>query len=216
MQFFYTVFDFVIHINVYLDLLVSALGGWIYALLFLIIFCETGLVVTPFLPGDSLLFAAGAIASRGGMNIFILVIVLIAASILGDMVNYLIGRFLGEKLVRRYPKLIKPDYIARTHKFFEHYGAKTIVLCRFVPIVRTVAPFVAGAGSMTYSKFMRFNILGALLWVLTVTPAGYFFANIQFVEDNFSLVLAAVVLISIMPAVAEVIRERRKKNNSTA
>lgn len=210
MNIFYSVFDFLIHINVYLDALVSVFGNWVYVILFLIIFCETGLVITPFLPGDSLLFAAGAVASRGEIHIIILILVLLTASVLGDTTNYLIGKLVGEKLVRRHPSLVKSEYIDRTHRFFERYGAKTIVFCRFVPIVRTVAPFVAGAGAMTYSKFMRYNILGALLWVLIVVPAGYFFANIPFVEKNFSLVLALVVLISVAPAVLGVVLERGK------
>lgn len=212
MQLLKTALDFLIHINVYLDVLVNALDGWVYVLLFLIIFCETGLVITPFLPGDSLLFAAGAIASRGGVNIIVLLIVLVVASILGDTANYWIGRLVGTKLVERYPKLVKPEYLDRTHRFFERYGAKTIVLCRFVPIVRTVAPFVAGAGTMTYGKFMRFNVIGALIWVISVTLAGFFFANIPFVENNFSLVLLVVVFLSILPAVFEVIRARINKN----
>ena len=214
MSIFYTVFDFLVHINVYLDVLVAYAGGWVYGILFIIIFCETGLVVTPFLPGDSLLFAAGAIASRGRLHIGLLIAVLFAASVLGDTLNYAIGKFFGEKLARR-PSLIKQEYLERTHRFFKRYGAKTIILCRFVPIIRTVAPFVAGAGAMTYRKFMLANIIGAALWVCSVTLAGYFFANLPFVKNNFTLALFAVVILSILPALIEAARERRKAGTPT-
>jgi membrane-associated protein len=208
MEILSTVFEYVLHLNTHLNDLVLEYGIWVYVILFLIVFCETGLVITPFLPGDSLLFAAGAIAALGGMNVYVLIILFIIASILGDTVNYFIGRFAGEKMLTRYPRLIKPAHLFKTHHFFEQYGAKTIVLCRFVPIVRTVAPFVAGAGQMTYAKFMRYNIVGAFIWVLLAVPAGFFFGNIPFVKENFSLVLLGVVIVSFLPAVFEVVRVR--------
>jgi membrane-associated protein len=185
-------------------------GPWVYAILFLIVFCETGLVVTPFLPGDSLLFAAGAIAAGGNLNIFLLMLLLFIAAILGDTVNYWIGDKAGQKLVRRYPRLIKQEYLTRTHEFFERYGGKTIIIARFVPIVRTFAPFVAGVGEMSYWKFMSYNVIGAFLWVVLLVPAGYFFANVPFVKNNFSLVILAIIVLSILPGVFEFWRERRR------
>jgi membrane-associated protein len=180
-------------------------------ILFLIIFCETGLVVTPILPGDSLLFAVGALAARpDGLNLWIVLGALIVAAILGDSVNYWIGYFLGEKLQKRFPRLIKPEHIRRTHDFYERYGGKTIIIARFVPIVRTFAPFVAGLGKMTYSRFMVFNVFGALLWILLLVPAGYFFGNFKIVRENFSLVVLAIIFLSILPAVVEFIRARAR------
>ena len=202
--------DFVLHLNVHLDTLVVEYGVWVYAILFLIVFCETGLVVTPFLPGDSLLFAAGAIAAGGGLNLFLLMALLVAAAILGDTVNYWVGDRIGHKMMARYPRLVQRKHVDRTHEFFERYGGKTIIIARFVPIVRTFAPFVAGVGEMTYTRFMSFNVIGALLWVVLLVPAGYFFANVPFVKENFSLVILAIIVLSILPAVVEVWRERRR------
>lgn len=211
--------DFVLHINVHLAELVKDYGPWIYLILFLIVFCETGLVVTPILPGDSLLFAAGALAATGGMNPFILCLVLITAAILGDTANYWIGKKSGTILQRKFPRIVKPEYLVRTNAFFERYGGKTIIFARFVPIVRTFAPFVAGAGAMTYGRFMMFNVVGAFLWVLLLVPAGYFFANFEFVKKNFSAVILGIIVISILPGVIEVMRERKRlkqeKGNST-
>lgn len=201
--------DLVLHLNKHLDALVGDYGMWVYAILFLIVFCETGLVVTPFLPGDSLLFAAGAIAAGGRLNLFLLMALLLLAAILGDTVNYWIGDRLGQKLVLRYPKLIKQKYLDKTHEFFERYGGKTIIIARFVPIVRTFAPFVAGVGEMSYARFMSFNVVGAFLWVVLLVPAGYFFANVQFVKENFSMVILAIIILSILPGIYEVWRERR-------
>lgn len=209
MALFYTILDIFIHLNVYLDALVAQVGGWIYFILFAVVFSETGLVIAPFFPGDSLMFASGAIASRGGMNIFLITITLFAAAILGDSVNYAIGKFFGEKIVR-HSSLIKKEHLDRTYRFFDRYGAKTIILCRFVPIVRTIAPFVAGAGAMTYRKFVKANIVGAALWVFPVTLAGYYFASVPFVEKNFGLVLVAVIAISFLPALYEAARSRGK------
>jgi membrane-associated protein len=202
--------DLVLHLNRHLDQLVADYGLWVYAILFLIVFCETGLVITPFLPGDSLLFAAGAIAANGRMNVVFLMGLLIVAAILGDTVNYWIGRLAGEKLQRRWPRLIRREHLDRTHAFFERYGGKTIIIARFVPIVRTFAPFVAGAGSMSYGRFMFYNVAGGILWVVTCTLAGYFFGNLKVVQDNFTLVILAIIILSILPAVFEFWRERRR------
>ena len=210
MDTFKLMLDFILHLNVHLEVLVANYGVWVYAILFLIVFCETGLVVTPFLPGDSLLFAAGAIAAGGGLNLFALMALLILAAIAGDTVNYWIGDRLGHKLVARYPRLLKRKHLDKTHEFFERYGGKTIIIARFVPIVRTFAPFVAGVGEMTYARFMSFNVVGALLWVLLLVPAGYFFANVPFVKENFSLVILAIIILSIVPGVVEFWRERRR------
>ena len=206
--------DVILHLNVHLDTLVSDYGAWVYAILFLIVFCETGLVVTPFLPGDSLLFAAGAVAAGGRLDVFLLILLMLAAAVAGDTVNYWIGNLAGHKLVARFPRLIQRKHLDRTHDFFERYGGKTIIIARFVPIVRTFAPFVAGIGQMTYMRFMSFNVVGALLWVLLLVPAGYFFANVAFVKKNFSLVIIAIIFVSILPAVFEFWRERRRLTKS--
>ena len=198
--------DIVLHLNTHLDGLVSDYGGWVYAILFLIVFCETGLIVTPFLPGDSLLFAVGAIAANGRLDLFV-AMGLVLVAILGDTVNYSIGRYSGHKLIQKFPRLIQQKHIDQTHRFFERYGGKTIIIARFVPIVRTFAPFVAGIGAMTYARFMMFNVLGAVLWVGLLTPAGYFFASHPFVKKNFSLVILGIIVVSILPAVFEIIRE---------
>ncbi len=202
--------DFVLHINVHLAELMQNYGPWIYLILFLIVFCETGLVVTPILPGDSLLFAAGALAATGGMNLWILCAVLIVAAILGDTANYWIGKKSGNILQRKFPRIVKPEYLVRTNAFFERYGGKTIIFARFVPIVRTFAPFVAGAGAMSYGRFMMFNVVGALLWVLLLVPAGYLFANVEFVKKNFSAVILGIIVVSILPCVIEIMRERNR------
>lgn len=200
--------DFILHINVHLAELVAEYGVWIYLILFLIIFAETGLVVTPFLPGDSLLFAAGALAATGSMDVNLLCVLLMVAAILGNTVNYLVGAFAGDELVRRFPRLIKQKYLDKTHAYFERYGGKTIVIARFVPIVRTVAPFAAGIGRMTWARYTAYNVAGSVLWVMTLVPAGYFFANVPFVQDNFSAVILVIIILSILPAVVEVVRER--------
>ena len=202
--------DIVLHLNTHLDGLVAEYGAWVYAILFIIVFCETGLVVTPFLPGDSLLFAVGAIAANGKLDLWLVMGLILVAAILGDSVNYSIGKYAGHKLIQRFPRLIKQKHIDKTHEFFERYGGKTIIIARFVPIVRTFAPFVAGIGAMTYSRFMMFNVVGALLWVGLLTPAGYFFANMPIVKKNFSLVILGIIFVSILPAVIEFYREGRK------
>ncbi len=210
METFRKLLDIVLHLNTHLDGLVSDYGAWVYAILFLIVFCETGLVVTPFLPGDSLLFAVGAIAANGRLDLFFAMGLLLVAAILGDTVNYSIGKFAGHKLIQKFPCLIKQKHIDQAHQFFERYGGKTIIIARFVPIVRTFAPFVAGIGAMTYPRFMMFNVVGAVLWVGLLTPAGYFFANMPIVKENFSLVIIGIIVVSTLPAVFEVFREWRR------
>lgn len=202
--------DIVLHLNIHLGELVGEYGAWVYAILFLIVFCETGLVVTPILPGDSLLFAAGAIAAAGQLDPILLCLLLTVAAILGDTVNYWIGRKSGAYLPKRFPKIVKQEYIDRTHAFYERYGGKTIIIARFVPIVRTFAPFVAGAGAMTYGRFMLFNVVGAVLWVGLLVPAGYLFAEVEFVKKNFSAVIFGIIIASVLPAVFEFFREWRR------
>jgi membrane-associated protein len=198
--------DVVLHLDKYLQWLVTNYGGWIYLILFLVIFCETGLVVTPFLPGDSLLFVAGAVAAGGGMYVHTLFAVLVLASFLGDNTNYWIGRFVGPRVFGR---LLKPQHLQRTQEFYERHGGKTVLIARFVPIVRTFAPFVAGVGRMVYPRFVAYAFGGAVLWIGSLVFAGYFFGNLPFVRENLSFVILAIVLISIMPGVIEVARGRR-------
>ena len=204
-----TVIDFILHIDQHLTALSAQYGMWIYAILFLIIFCETGLVATPFLPGDSLLFAAGGIAAVGGMNIHIMVLILLVAATLGDAVNFMIGKYFGAKLFSNPDsKIFRRAYLEKTHAFYEKHGGKTIIIARFVPIVRTFDPFVAGMGDMHYGRFIRYNIIGALAWVLLFSYLGYFFANIPLVKNNLGLVLGAIIVISILPAVIEIVRAK--------
>jgi len=203
--------DLFLHIDKHLAEIVSHYGVWTYVILFLVIFCETGLVVTPFLPGDSLLFAAGAIASLGSLNVHSLFLLLLIAAIVGDTVNYHIGYFLGPKfLEKNKSRFIKKEYLERTHRYFEKYGGKTIIIARFVPIVRTFAPFLAGIGSMTYRHFIFYNVIGGLLWVSLFVYAGYFFGETPFVKKNFTLVILAIIVISVIPAVIEVIKAKRE------
>jgi membrane-associated protein len=209
------IIDFVLHLQEHLHAFTRDYGTWVYVLLFAIIFAETGLVVTPFLPGDSLLFAVGAIAANpaSGLSFWLACGVMLVAAILGDSVNYSIGRFAGDRLSKRYPKLIKPEYLAKTREFFDRYGGKTIIIARFVPIVRTFAPFVAGSGSMDYKKFMYYNVTGALLWIGLLVPAGWFFGGLPWVKKNFELVVLGIIFISILPMIIEILREwmKRKK-----
>ncbi len=213
MEFIQYIIDFVLHIDVHLAELIAEYGTWIYAILFLIIFCETGLVVTPFLPGDSLLFVAGALASIGSnnINVHLMVLLLIAAAILGDAVNYVIGRFFGEKLFSNpNSKIFKQSYLDKTHAFYEKHGGKTIILARFVPIVRTFAPFVAGMGHMSYKHFASFNVIGGIAWVCIFMYAGFFFGELEFVKKNLSLLIIAIIFVSILPAIFEIWRNKRK------
>lgn len=202
--------DLFLHLDKHLAGVIQDYGTWTYAILFLIIFCETGLVVTPVLPGDSLLFAAGALSATTALNPVWLIGLLTVAAILGDTVNYGIGHFFGPKLAEKYPRIVKPEYLQRTHAFYEKYGGSTIILCRFVPIVRTFAPFVAGIGKMTYSRFMAFNVGGGLLWILLLLPAGYFFGNFPIVKKNFTLVIFGIIFLSILPGIIEFVRERNR------
>lgn len=211
MEWIKSLIDLVLHLDKHLDGLVVQFGPWLYVILFLIIFCETGLVVTPFLPGDSLLFAVGALAARpDGLNFWIVFVSLLVAAILGDSLNYWIGFFVGDKLQKKFPLLIKAQHVKQTHDFYERYGGKTIIIARFVPIVRTFAPFVAGVGKMQYSRFMMFNVSGGILWIGLLLPAGYFFGNLEIVRKNFSLVVLAIIFLSILPAIIEFLRERKR------
>ena len=201
--------DFLIHLDVYLGQIISTYGILTYAILFVVIFIETGLVFMPFLPGDSLLFASGAFAALGALNIFVFLVLFGVAPILIDTLNYCIVHFFGEKIVSN-PKIpINEEHIQKTEDFFKKYGGKTIILARFVPIVRTFAPFVAGAGQMNYTKFLSFNLIGGLAWVLIGSLAGYFFGNIPFVRDNFSLVIIGVIFISVIPIFVEFVKSKR-------
>ncbi|ATM86626.1 DedA family protein [Yersinia massiliensis] len=212
MDFIRFIIDFILHIDVHLAELVAQYGIWVYAILFLILFCETGLVVTPFLPGDSLLFVAGALASlpSNDLNVHIMVALMVTAAIIGDAVNYTIGRVFGEKLFSDPDsKIFRRSYLDKTHQFYEKHGGKAIILARFVPIIRTFAPFVAGMGKMSYRHFAAYNVIGALVWVLLFTYAGYLFGNVPFVQNNLKLLIVAIIVVSILPGVFEVWRHRR-------
>ena len=217
MEFFSFIIDFILHIDQHLTELAAQYGVWIYGILFLIIFCETGLVVMPLLPGDSLLFAAGSIAAIGEMNIHLMVVLLIIAAILGDAVNFMIGKFFGEKqFANPNSKIFKQSHLQKTQQFYAKHGGKTIILARFIPIVRTFAPFVAGMGHMTYHHFLAYNVIGGVLWVTIFSYLGYFFGNMDIVKDNLSLVLVAIIVLSILPAIIEIIRHKRAANKAGA
>ena len=202
--------DIILHLQDHLHAFTREYGMLVYGLLFLIVFCETGLVVTPFLPGDSLLFAVGAIAAdpQSGLNVWIAGLVLLVAAILGDTVNYWIGRKSGAWAVRKFPRIIKQSHLDKTSEFFVRYGGKTIIIARFVPIVRTFAPFVAGSGAMAYQKFMMYNVVGAVLWVGLILPAGWYFGNIPVVKENFEIVVLGIIAISVLPMVIEIARAK--------
>ncbi|MGP1226200.1 DedA family protein [Serratia marcescens] len=206
------IIDFILHIDVHLAELVAQYGMWVYAILFLILFCETGLVVTPFLPGDSLLFVAGALAAlpTNDLNVHTMVALMVVAAILGDAVNYTIGRLFGEKLFSNpNSKIFRRSYLDKTHQFYEKHGGKTIILARFVPIVRTFAPFVAGMGYMSYRHFAAYNVIGALVWVLLFTYAGYLFGDLPVVQENLKLLIVGIIIVSILPGVIEIWRHKR-------
>ncbi|MGL4398319.1 MAG: DedA family protein [Luteolibacter sp.] len=207
------IIDLFLHLPDHLENFINAHGILIYGLLFLIIFCETGLVITPFLPGDSLLFAIGALAAKEGssLNIWIAAVILLVAAILGDTVNYWIGRKSGDWMMRKFPKIVKRSHIEKTNEFFVRYGGKTIIIARFVPIVRTFAPFVAGSGEMDYRRFMFFNVIGAFLWVGLLLPCGWFFGNIPIVQKHFELVVLGIIGVSVLPMVIEIARAKFKK-----
>ena len=211
MELLTTLIDIALHLDQHLQALVANYGAWIYLILFLIIFCETGLVVTPFLPGDSLLFVAGAVAAAGGMNIHLLAVLLIIAAVLGDAVNYAVGHYLGPRVFKSTEsRWLNPRHLQRAHDFYERHGGKTIIIARFVPIVRTYAPFVAGAASMSYARFAAYNISGAVLWVVLLGYAGYFFGNIPVIKENLTLVIVVIIILSIMPGVVEYLRHRNR------
>jgi membrane-associated protein len=203
--------DVLLHLDRYLQVIIQDYGGWTYLILFLIIFCETGLVVTPFLPGDSLLFAVGTFAAIGALDLVLVMTVMLVAAVLGDAVNYAIGARLGPAVFRRDDvRFLNRKHLERTHEFYERYGPVTIVIARFVPIVRTFAPFVAGVGRMSYGRFAVYNVAGALLWVVGITLAGWLFGNIPVVRRNFSLVVLAIIVLSILPGVIEGWRQHRR------
>lgn len=206
--------EIMLHLDKHLLDLCTTYGAWVYAILFIVVFCETGLVVTPFLPGDSLLFAVGSLAAINALDLTTSIVLLILAAILGDTVNYWIGNYVGPKVFHEEKsRFLNKEYLLRTHQFYEKHGGKTIIIARFLPIIRTFAPFVAGIGSMTYKRFFLFNVAGGVLWVLLFVPAGYFFGSVPIVKNNFSLVIIALVLIPGIPSVVEVIRmwlKRRK------
>ena len=203
--------DFILHIDIELAEIVAQHHAWTYLILFCIVFCETGLVVTPLLPGDSLLFATGAIAATGALALEFVMPLLFAAALCGDVTNYHIGKFLGPGVFSKQYRLLNKKHLEKTHAFYEKHGGKTVVIARFVPIVRTFAPFVAGVGTMTFSRFIGFSVLGALLWVILFCCAGYFFGNLPAVKENFTLVIFAIIVLSLMPPVIEYIRHKMKK-----
>ncbi|HEY5823618.1 MAG TPA: DedA family protein [Cyclobacteriaceae bacterium] len=212
MEFIKSVIDFILHIDHHLVEIVSEYQTWTYLILFLIIFAETGLVVTPFLPGDSLLFAAGAIVAKpeSGLSIFLLWILLMIAAVLGDLVNYHVGNFIGHEAFSGKYRLLKKEYLTKTQEFYEKHGGKTIIYARFIPIIRTFAPFVAGIGTMSYGKFASFNVVGGIAWVTSFLFIGYFFGGLPIIKDNFTYVIFGIIFVSILPPIIEVIREKRK------
>ena len=209
MEFIQTLIDLFIHLDEHLSNIILQFGGWTYLILFLVIFAETGLVITPFLPGDSLLFAVGAFAANGVLNVWLIIVLLLAAAILGDSVNYSIGHYIGPRVFTDNMRFLKKEHLEKTQAFYEKHGGKTIILARFVPIIRTFAPFVAGVGVMDYRRFITFNVVGALIWVPLFTLAGYFFGNLPFVQKNFEYVILVIIGLSVLPAVYEFIKDRR-------
>jgi membrane-associated protein len=215
MEFLQSLIDIFLHLDTFLDEIIRTYGVWTYALLFMIIFMETGLVVTPFLPGDSLLFAAGTFAAIGSLNVWLLWLLVFVAAILGDTVNYWIGNKVGPRAFEGNTRFLKQEYLDRTQRFYDKHGGKTIVLARFVPIVRTFAPFVAGVGTMEYRRFLTYNVVGAFLWTALFISLGYFFGNIPFVQENFELVVIGIILVSVVPMVIEFVRGRAEVTSGT-
>ena len=212
MEFIKDILDYFLHLDDKLEDIIKNYGLWTYLILFLIIFAETGLVITPFLPGDSLLFAAGTFAAGRGLNVWVLFIILSVAAIIGDTVNYWVGHYVGPKVFHKENvRFLNKKHLERTHAFYEKYGGKTIIIARFIPIIRTFAPFVAGIGSMTYWRFITYNVVGGILWVGICVFAGYFFGNIPIVKNNFSIVIIAIVFISVLPVIIEFIRHRMSR-----
>jgi membrane-associated protein len=210
-----TLIDLFLHLDKYLGQVIQDYGTWTYLMLFFVIFMETGFVVTPFLPGDSLIFAAGAFAGLGYLNVAILFGLLGAAAIIGDTANYWIGHFIGPRAFSGTVPFLKKEYLDRTHAFYEKHGGKTIIIARFIPIIRTFAPFVAGVGAMTYGRFIAYNIIGGLLWVALFTFGGYFFGNLPVVQENFTFVIIAIIFISVLPAIIEFIKGRHQARQGT-
>lgn len=207
--------DFILHVDQYLDLIIQTYGVWVYVLLFLIIFFETGLVVTPFLPGDSLLFAAGAFAARGSLDVTLIFFLLFIAAVAGDAANYWMGNVVGPRIfAREKGRFFNREHLTRTQTFYERHGKKTIIIARFIPIIRTFAPFVAGVARMRYAVFAMYNVVGAFLWVFLFVLGGYFFGEIPFIRDHFSIVIIAIIILSLIPALYEIVRGRRNKKTS--
>lgn len=212
MNILHQLIDFILHIDIHLENIVNEYHKTTYLILALIIFCETGLVVTPFLPGDSLLFAAGAVAAKGLLSVELLLVILFVSAFIGDNTNYAIGNFLGHRLVAMKRKIIRQEYLDRTHRFYETNGGKTLVIARFIPIIRTFAPFVAGLGSMTYKRFLGFCVAGNILWIASFTLAGFFFGQLPFVKQNFTMVVFAIIALSVLPMLITLIRQKYFNN----
>jgi membrane-associated protein len=208
MEFLHQFIDLFLHLDKHLSQIISDYGTWTYAILFLIIFVETGVVVMPFLPGDSLLFAAGAFAATGVLNVWYLLVLLFVAAFLGDTLNYLIGDYFGPRVFRKDYRFLKKEYLLKTQAYYEKHGGKTIIFARFIPIIRTFAPFVAGVGTMKYGKFLSYNIIGGLLWVVGFVMAGFLFGNIPAVKKNFTMVIFGIILISIIPPIYEILKQK--------
>jgi membrane-associated protein len=211
MDLLHHIVDLFLHLDRHLGELISEYGTWTHLILFMVVFCETGLVVTPFLPGDSLLFAAGTFAALGALDLWLIVVLLIVAAILGDTLNYWVGSYIGPRAFRGDIRFLRKEYLDRTRAFYEKHGGKTIILARFIPIIRTFAPFVAGVGAMSYPKFLTYNVVGAVLWVVLFVLGGYFFGNITIVRENFSLVILAIIAISVLPLAVEGLRAWRSR-----
>jgi membrane-associated protein len=211
-----TLIDFILHLDKHLEQIIQDYGLLTYAILFLIIFVETGVVVLPFLPGDSLLFAAGMLAAneKNGLSVGIIIVLLIVAAILGDTLNYIIGKYIGPKVFSRDYKLLKKEHLLKTQQFYDKHGGKTIIYARFIPIIRTFAPFVAGIGNMKYGKFINYNIIGGIVWVVLFTMAGYLFGNIEIVKSNFTKIILGIIIVSLLPAVIEIIKGSKKTSTS--
>jgi membrane-associated protein len=216
MELLSTLIDLFLHLDEHLSLVITRYGGWTYLLLFLVIFIETGLVVTPFLPGDSLLFAAGTFAALGALDVGVVWVLVFAAAVAGDTANYWIGHSIGPRVFETQSRWLKREYLERTHRFYERHGGKTIFLARFIPIIRTFAPFVAGVGEMSYGRFIVYNLLGGLVWTAGFVFLGYFFGNIPVVKDNFSFVVVAIILISVVPLAAEFVSSRRRRRSAAS
>ncbi|MDF3052183.1 MAG: hypothetical protein K0S19_288 [Geminicoccaceae bacterium] len=211
MDLLHRIVDLFLHLDLHLGQLISEYGTWTHLILFMVVFCETGLVITPFLPGDSLLFAAGTFAALGALDLWLIVVLLIIAAIIGDTVNYWVGSYIGPRAFRGDIRFLRKEYLDRTHAFYERHGGKTIIMARFIPIIRTFAPFVAGVGAMSYGRFLTYNVVGAVLWVGIFVLGGYFFGNITVVRENFTLVILAIIAISVLPIAVEALRAWRSR-----